>query len=225
MDSTYRGWNLSGSVSAGRNAVEASAEPSISGLEDFTETYAWIGQANAVVRVSACIAFRLKWLSQTYYNKLTFDKASAVSSGELRAKVVVGSRAWGSAQVKIKSDPDKKLKLSAPIPEFGEIVGSEINFQGNIYIRVGPILVTYNVEGPVDLSRVQKCGLKGVPEAAKKAKVTNFWFGTQSIAAGVQVSDTSNRKTIRMDMQNTCRRNHDFMYTKGSLGWRRIRVR
>ena len=192
MDSVGRGWSLYANISAGRTSAYAEAVPSITGLNDFTETHAWIGHANVSAKANACTVYRLKWWSNIYHKQVEIEEKTSSSSGDLRAKVAVGMRAWGEGEVKIKSDPDVKFSLTAPLEEFIGI-GGEINFSGNIYVQLDEASFLYNVDSPVDISEVQTAKVSSEWEAPKNARIESFWFGTQSIDNGEQVSDESNR--------------------------------
>ncbi|MYB65972.1 hypothetical protein F4X73_14875 [Candidatus Poribacteria bacterium] len=222
IDVTGRGWNLSASLAATSHRASASATPSITGLNDFTETHAWIGHVNAYAQANACTVFRLKWWSNVYYKKVNIEAKSFESSGDLRAKVVVGLRAWGEGEVKIKSDPDVKFSLTAPLDEFIGI-GSEINFSGNIYVQLDDAEFIYNVDSPVDISEVQIAEVSSVWEAYKSASIKSFWFGTQSIDNGEQVADESDRRTFNDADVYYEPGPTDYGFSERLLGWVLIR--
>ncbi len=100
MDLVGRGWSLTGHLSAGPGAAIASAAPEIDGENDFTETHAWIGYANAYASREKCHEYRLKSWSIRYHEKVTIPAKESYSTGDLRAKVVVGTRAWATGEVK-----------------------------------------------------------------------------------------------------------------------------
>ncbi len=120
IDESGRGWSLSGYLHAGLGSATASVTPSIDGLNDFTETHAWKGYVNAKARREKCTEYRLKWWSSKYHEKITIPGKERYSTGDLRAKVVVGTRAWARGEVKIRSNPDIKFSLDAPLGYLGE---------------------------------------------------------------------------------------------------------
>ena len=217
MDETHRGWSLSGSVKAGANTASASASPSITGLEDFTETYAWIGYANTHAQVNACTVYRLKWWSERYHDEIDLDPDSDSASGELRAKVIIAMQAWGSAEAKIKSDPKVTTTIEAPIGVFGTINGT-IEYGGTKYVQLS-IVATYDHPVPMDKSESQECSVSGSSRAGKSATINSFWFGTQSINAGEQVSDASGREDYDDATATYDPPPLDHGYVEGSMGW------
>ena len=218
MDATYRGWSLSASVSAGANTASASASPSITGEDDFTETYAWIGYANTYVQLYACTVFRLKWWSSRYHKKIDLPQDPDSASGELRAKVVIAKQGWGSAKVKIESDPSTRFTLNAPIDVFGE-VEAEISYAGNIYIQLTDILATYDVNTPTSTSASQDSRVSGSSRARKSATINSSWFGTQSIDAGQQVSEEGGRENYDDATAKYVPPPLGHGFVEGSMGW------
>ena len=223
IDLTGRGWSLSGYLSAGPSSATASAAPSIDGLNDFTETHAWIGYANAHAKLEKCKVYRLKWWSSKYHEKITLPSKSDSSSGDLRAKVVVGTRAWARGEVKIRSNPGIKFDLDAPLGVFGG-AGSEINFSGGIYVQVDDIEITGHVDTPVDVSEVQIAKVLGSSRAKKSSSINSFWFGTQSINNGEQVADDTNRENYDSTSVDYMPPPLDFIFIEGSAGWIAIPV-
>lgn len=217
MDQTHRGWSLYASVSAGANTASASASPSITGPEDFTETYAWIGYANTYAQVNACTVYRLKRWSKRYHDEIELDPDSDSASGEIRAKVVIAMQAWGSADVLTQSDPKVSTTINAPIGVFGEVNGT-IEFGETTYKQIS-IVATYDQPVPVDKSESQECSVSGSSRAGKGATVSSFWFGTQSIAAGKQVSDASGREDYDDATATYSPPPLDYGFVEGSMGW------
>lgn len=219
MDATFRGWSLSASVIAGANAASASASPSITGLGDFTESYAWIGHANTYAKVDACTVFRLKFWSDRYHDKIDLEEAQDSATGELRARVDIAKQAWASAEVKVKSDPSTRFNLNAPEHLFGEI-GAEIDFSGNIYIQISNVIATYDVNTALNnQSNSQESSVSGSSRAHKKARIDTFWFGTQSINGGEQASDESDRENYDPATVKYVPPPLDYAFIQGSLGW------
>lgn len=182
-----RGWSVSASVSADAGAASASASPSITNPDHFNQLVQYVGHASTKAHRDECTIPIVRVVYQgpfyppeVHHTTKTFPADTKPDAGALTAKVVMGEEIKWSLDVKIKTPPQKRIKLTVPLTEYSQ-GEAEITWGDTTYIVISGNHVKIPISKPITQGRRAK--VTGNKAADKYADLHSFRFGGNTYAS------------------------------------------